>query len=111
MSMSTRPHSRRVLVDSSAYFALAVVRDTFHELAEAVASRLEQERCFLFATNFVIAETYALLVTRAGGRIARAILQTIDASAATTFIRVSARDERRAREIIFQYDDKDFSLT
>jgi predicted nucleic acid-binding protein len=29
----------------------------------------------------------------------------------TTIIRVDEEDERRAREIIFRYDDKDFSLT
>lgn len=32
-------------------------------------------------------------------------------SSNTTIIRVSARDESRARHIIHHYDDKDFSLT
>lgn len=33
------------------------------------------------------------------------------ARSGTTVVRVSAEDEERARAIIFQYDDKDFSLT
>ena len=35
----------------------------------------------------------------------------VDASELTTVERVTARDERRAREIVFGYTDKDFSLT
>lgn len=42
---------------------------------------------------------------------ALAILSKIRASPRTTVVRVRARDEERAWEIIEQYDDKDFSLT
>ena len=37
-------------------------------------------------------------------------LKEIDNSTATV-VRVNTRDERRAREILHQYDDKDFTLT
>ena len=55
-------------------------------------------------------ETHALCLTRVGRRIARAVLESIEASS-TTIVRVAARDERRARELLRRYDDKDFSLT
>ncbi len=48
---------------------------------------------------------------RHGRDVAARVLRDIDASAGTTVVRVSARDERRAREIIERYDDKEFSLT
>jgi predicted nucleic acid-binding protein len=38
------------------------------------------------------------------------VLNDIDGSHTTT-VRIAARDERRAREVLRQYDDKDFSLT
>ena len=101
---------RRVLVDTAAYYALTDVRSSSHSAARAVATRVATERARLFTTNFVMAETHALLLIRLGRAVAARFLQEMDRSA-TTLVRVSLRDERRARAIIFQYDDKDFSLT
>jgi predicted nucleic acid-binding protein len=102
--------SRRVLIDTSAFFALAAPRDADHPAALAIQQRLITERFRLYTTNLVLAETHALLLTRLGRTIALRTLQRIDHST-TTIVRISARDETRAREIIRQYDDKDFSLT
>lgn len=100
----------RVFVDTSAYFALTDARAQEHAEAQAIQARLIRERWRLFTTNFVLAEIHALVLTRLGRAIASRILRQIDEST-TTIIRASEADERRAREIIFQYDDKDFSLT
>lgn len=51
-----------------------------------------------------------LVLNRVGRRDALRILQEIDRSA-TIIVRVTPADERRARAIIAQYDDKDFTLT
>jgi predicted nucleic acid-binding protein len=69
-----------------------------------------QRRAF-FTSNFIVAELHALLLTRMNRATAKVALDQLDASRATTVIRVSRRDERRAREIIDQYEDKDFSYT
>jgi predicted nucleic acid-binding protein len=103
--------SRRVFVDTSAYFALTDPRDSDHQEARRVMNRLTDERWRLFTTNFILAETHALLLARLSRRIAARVLAALDQSEATTIVRVAARDERRARAIIEQYDDKDFSLT
>jgi predicted nucleic acid-binding protein len=103
--------SRRVFVNSSAYYAVADPTDHHHARARATLEQLERERWRLFTTNFIIAETHALVLTRRGRQIAAAVLQALDRSQATVIVRVSARDARRAREIIAQYDDKNFSLT
>ena len=42
--------------------------------------------------------------------VAARFIRDLDAGS-TTLIRLDKRDERRAREIIFQYADKDFSFT
>jgi uncharacterized protein len=64
----------------------------------------------LFTTNFILAEIHALLLSRLGRSIAARFLTEIDGSSITV-VRVGVRDEQRAREIITQYVDKDFSLT
>ena len=101
---------RRVLVDTSAYYALAVPQDSEHTKAVALVRQLSRRPAQLFTTNLVIPETHGLLIARRGRAVAATFLRDI-ARSVTTIVRVSAADERRAREIIFQYDDKDFSLT
>ena len=104
------PGPRRVLLDSSGYLALDNANDTQHPEARAAWARLTEERWHTFTTNFVLAETHALFLARLDRRSASAFLRQFDHST-TTLVRVSARDEARARAIVFQYDDKDFSLT
>ena len=60
--------------------------------------------------SLILAEAHALLLARRGRAAAARVLSEIDSSN-TTVVRVSTRDERRAREILADYDDKDFSLT
>lgn len=102
---------RRVFVDTSAYFALFDQTEIQYQVAHAVTARLGADRRRLYTTNFVVAETHALLLARRGRGLAAQALAEVDESAGTTFVRISSRDERRAQEIIRQYDDKDFSLT
>jgi predicted nucleic acid-binding protein len=103
-------HARRVFIDSSAYFGLANPHDAEHQRLVAGARRLAAERRQMFTSNFVLAETHALTLQRLGRAIAYRVLVELDNSN-TILVRVSAADERRAREILAQYQDKDFSLT
>lgn len=111
MTETAARHPSRVFVDTSAYFAVANRRDANHERAVAVMRHLVAERRRFFTTNFVLAELHALLLTRLDRQVARLVLEQTDASRLTTVVRVSARDERRARDIVSTYIDKDFSLT
>lgn len=111
MTQSLARVTNRVLVDASACFALGDTGDAGNAIAQLIANRLMAERWRPFTTNFVIAETHAIVLTRQHRLAAARFLQEIDATPDTTIVRVSAVDERRAREIIHQYSDKDFSLT
>ena len=101
--------SARVFVDTSAYFALTDRRDNNHALAEATARRFTQEGAELYTTNFIMAETHALLLNRIGRDIAAQVLERLYASE-TRILRATESDERRAREIIAQHRDKDYSF-
>lgn len=106
----TQHRRRRVLLDTSGYFALADRRDDHHEEAQAILTTLASVRWQGFTTNYVVAETHALLLNRLNRQIALRFLQQLDRGG-TTIVRVNHRDEQRARAIIVRYDDKDFSLT
>jgi predicted nucleic acid-binding protein len=108
---SPRSASRHfAFVDTAAYYALGVVHDGRHTDARAIGQQLVAERWQLVTTNFILAETHALYLNRVGRHEALRALEAVERSN-TTIIRVTAADERRARTIIVQYHDKDFTLT
>ncbi len=97
----------RILVDTSAVYA-AMDRDSrVHQIASAIWRRLVDQRDEPFFTNFIVCETYALLMSRRSGAVARTWLREQD----LPIERVTELDEVRARRILMQYDDKSFSYT
>ncbi|MGI8476488.1 MAG: type II toxin-antitoxin system VapC family toxin [Thermomicrobiales bacterium] len=98
-----------MFVDTSAFGAMAVLRDHDHDRAIAIQRRLTEEGRRLVTTNFVLAETHALLLGKVGRILALRILQEIERGK-TAILRVSVAEERAARRILAQYADKDFSL-
>ncbi len=110
--MRSRPHfdRRRAFIDTSAFFAATDTRERDHDAAQSIMVRLAADRWLLFTSNFILAETHALMIARIGSRVAARVLFELDQSG-TTVVRINARNEQRAREIIRQYDDKSFSLT
>ncbi|MDQ3701114.1 MAG: PIN domain-containing protein [Chloroflexota bacterium] len=110
--MSTGPANVRqaVFVDTSAHYALVDTKDTNHQSARAIGRQLATQHTRLVTTNFILAETHALLLSRVGRPAALAFLDRIDRSS-FTLVRISEADEREARNIIGRYNDKDFSLT
>lgn len=103
-------HPYWVFVDTGAYFAWIDPKDANHLAALAIMRGLIARGFRLYTSNFVLAELHALLLTRINRQIAFDTLTAIDNSD-TTIIRVTQADELRARQIIAQYDDKNFSLT
>ena len=101
----------RVFIDTPAYSAVTNRRDASHAAVAAWPRNLVAERRRLFTTNVILAELHALLLTRLDRFVAARVLAELDAGRVTSIVRVSARDEQRARAIIAQYTDEDFSLT
>lgn len=111
MTQSIREVPHLVFVDTSAYYAIADPRDQDSARARETLRRLASGGTELITTNFVVAELYALFITRGNRENARRMLLMFDRSRLTTVIRASEDDEQRAKAIVLQYDDKDFSLT
>lgn len=94
-----------VFVDTGAFYAAINRKDQNHDTAVALFKRALDEKWRLVTSNFVVAETHALLLGRLGRDLASAWLRSVPAGV----VRVSKGDEEKARRIIFGYIDKDFS--
>jgi len=99
----------RVFVDSSAYYAYTDTDDANHAAALSLARRLAADQADFYTSNFVVAETHGLLVNRLDRDAAERVLERLYAST-TRIVRATQADETRAREIIRQYTDKNYSL-
>lgn len=66
--------TRLVPLDTSALFALADSGDTNHRAANRILARLRAERWNRITTNYVVAETHALMLNRLGRATAERFL-------------------------------------
>jgi predicted nucleic acid-binding protein len=96
--------TRAVLWDTSAILAFLDVDDAHHEEAGVIVRGLAGWRAVV--TNYIEVETHAALLSRRGRRVARDWLF----NGPFEGLRASIAEESRAREIIAQYEDKDWSL-
>jgi predicted nucleic acid-binding protein len=104
------PLPRRILLDSSGYLALISTRDAHHLAATEAINLIAREQWHTFTSTYVIAEAHALFLTRLGHDPAILFLRQFEKTS-TLVLQVRPADVARAHEIIYQYDDKNFSLT
>ena len=99
-----------LFVDTSGWYAVTRTSDPYHQAATESFRRLTRRRGTTFSSNFVVAETHALLMSRFGTLVALQFLRSLPLSA--VFIeRVTSDDEVEAIAILSRYSDKDFSYT
>jgi uncharacterized protein len=110
--MTTRPRSYPPLVflDSSANLAIIDANDANHSAAIAIRRGLVSSRSRLLTTNYILDESYTLIMSELGTRVGLLFLRDIRQSVITIH-RVSASDEVRAEQILAQYRDHTFSYT
>ena len=96
-----------IFVDTGALFAAANAKDKDHQKAKDFLTKLAEEKVILFVTNFIIAETYTLMLRKIGRDEAVEYVEKLRNTAEIE--RVSEEDENKAWQIILRYQDKDFS--
>ena len=97
---------RSVLWDSSAILALLDADDADHARAVDVARTIASEARPSFITNYVEAETHALLLRKLGRTLARQWLL----AGGLPVVRAFPAEEQTAREILARHSDKDWTL-
>lgn len=104
------PPSRRVFVDTGAWFAVQVRDDEWHESAAATISALLAAPCGLVTTNLVIGETYTLLRVVKGHAAAVRFLDRVDETRRLERLFVTPEIEGRAYALLRQHGDRAFSF-
>jgi predicted nucleic acid-binding protein len=95
--------------DTGFFYALTDPTDQWHQACLQLLTQIQQRRCIIVTTNFVIAETHALLLHRKGQKVALAWLDQVERLAHVE--RVTEGDERRAKAILRHYADQTFTFT
>ena len=81
-----------------------------HEIAKAVAKQLEADEALLVTTDYILDETYTLLRSVLGHRVAVAFGREVQ-KGGIEVVQVDETLQKEAWEIFEQYRDKDFSFT
>lgn len=97
----------RVFIDTSAIFALLDRSDANHAAARRTLQQLGQRRVQPVLTNFIVAESHALALSRLGADVARRWLL----ANAWPVERVAEDDESKARTIVAGHTDTTYSYT
>ena len=100
--------SRRLFVDTSAWFALANRRDPDHRGAREVLANF---RGRLVTSNFIFDETVTLCLYRLGRDAALRVGDELRSGALADVVRTTRDDETRAWKLFSGRADKDYSFT
>ena len=95
----------RILADTSAVYALLDRHDGRHSQATSLLKHLQRRGDRPVLTNFLVAETYGLLL----GRLGRAIAFRWLEANRWHVERVGEDDESRAHQLLHRYEDQDLS--
>lgn len=101
---------RRVFVDTSAWFAVQVRDDEWHEQAASTLRALLATACALVTTNHVVGETYTLLRVVKGHGAAVGFLDRLEETRRLERIFVSPEIEAQAYTLLRRHRDQDFSF-
>ncbi|MBI4531232.1 MAG: type II toxin-antitoxin system VapC family toxin [Candidatus Latescibacteria bacterium] len=102
-------YTRSPFGDTGFFYALVDKDDRYHDACHELFREACQQNLRIVTTNFVVAESHALILSRLGYQTAADWLEAVEDLA--WIERVIDTDEHRAKEIIRTYQDKDFSYT
>jgi len=96
---------KSIFVDTSAFYAMIDRKDKYHEVAKVCFEKIRKENCSIILTNFIVAETHVLVLSRLGIEAGIEWLEKLPENVE----RVKQEDELKAKKIILGYRDKAFS--
>lgn len=100
-----------IFVDTGAWVALADEDDTHHGNAIAIYPILLKSSRYLITTNFVVAESYVIIMNELGHIAAVRFLDGVNASPRIVKVYSNENIEREAEDILRHNEDQDFSYT
>jgi len=101
--------ARPLFVDTSGWYALADTRDGGHRAAARRFRRATGDRRRIVTTNYVVGESYTLIMGRLGPPTAQAFLGRVRSSLILQRVHVVDEWEDEAERLLVQYHDQRFS--
>jgi|SRR5882762_4578791 len=115
--MSRNRNHKAVFVDTSAIAAFVNEKESNHEEAIKIFSLLEENGYYLFISNYIVAEVYALILNRnkikdtlRRTQLAFEILEWLHDEETFTVLFVDKLMEKKAREELLRHNDKLWSI-
>jgi predicted nucleic acid-binding protein len=108
---SSSPYPNAAFIVTSGFYALLDRADTNHTTAVRLFRDLSTAGTRLVLTNFIRAETHALILNRLGHDVADRFLAGLRSVPSNSLARITDEDETAALDLIARYRDKSFSLT
>ena len=109
MANPRRDHG--LFIDTGAFYARYVVKDQYHEEAQALWQRVQQEKLACLTSNLVLAEFITLIAYRFGSSAALASAREIYDSHAIEIHRPMLEEEMRGLDFIARFPDQKISMT
>ena len=100
-----------IFVDTGAFIARYVRRDSHHTRARRVWTEIEKLRNACFTSNFVLDETFTLLGRQTSYSFAAERARALLGSKALTILRPDAEDELAALDLFARFADQNVSFT
>ena len=100
---------RAIFVDTSAHYALVDKNDPAHKSAREFLEYQSEGEIALVTSNFIISETYTLIMGRLGCRVAISYIEAIkkdEQEGLYSVERVSLEDEKNAWDILIIHEQK-----
>lgn len=101
--------ARSVFVDTSGWYAVTDPHDRAHVAAARRFRRATGDRRRIVTTNYVVGETYTLLMGRLGPPTAQGFLERMRSSMLVQRVHVAEEWEDAAERLLMQYHDQRFS--
>lgn len=100
-----------IFVDTGAFIARSVRRDSHHSRARRVWAEIEKRRNACFTSNFVLDETFTLLGRQTSYSFVAERAKALLGSKALTILRPDAEDELAALDLFARFADQEVSFT
>lgn len=89
--------STAVFIDTSFFKAIVDLKDEFHDQAQRILKKLEEENASLATSNYILDESFTLIRIRCGIEVVNQFRRDLAASTANLkIIRVTVSDEANA---------------
>lgn len=97
----------RILIDTSAIYAMFQPKEPHHQLTLRLLKQMSQQNVEPILTNYIVAETHALLNNRVSSQIAHQWLIQLN----WPVIHMTEEDAQTVKSFLQQYFDHDYSYT